>query len=966
MTATLTLASGMTLSAAVDADRHALTIRACDEVRGIRLTLESCDHFETQAQRRRAGHLYALEGKKLFFHGRTRMDASANAIELHTCPLDARTLAPVPALMIHYRLEALLGLDAVRVSTWFSTPDPQRVGRLSWLRMKPVDCGFRTFRGFEPSYDGRLADVKHPLRFPALAVQGSQGWAALCACGEAVWIPSWPDYAPDPIERTEAMRNEGTFAPQATTEAEVLISQFTESRPLTATLAFGAGAVSLPTLPAPALPKARDVAGTVYALTSGALTAAVAVRPDGASLLRVNLADWSVDRQPGMGTLTRLLLLRLDTGERRMIDAKRGWARVTAAQTEDCLRVYLEEPAGIADLAVQVEARAAANSRIEWRVHVLNTNPDYSVLHAGYPGLSFYGGNPTAFVPQDSGALLENPYAAGIHHVGIYPNGFTATMALFGLYDAQRAERNGLYVAVHDAGGARKDMTLQCVPSGEGAIDIVYGAPNLYRPANAFALAGTLVWQVFDGDWYDLTGIYRDFVHARADWMPAHGRKDSPAWMREVPLYIMDWMPNDNPDADPIPISIRPEILPPRDDWYKTPIRLADALGVPIGYHLYNWHWIPFNNDFPHYFPVKEGLVEGVDAMHEHNIHVMPYINGRLWDTKDCRGEDAHFSEEALAHTTKSCDGQPDLETYASHEPDGSLAQLAAMCPTSWRWRKQLLDIVKRLFAECHMDAVYIDQVAAAVMNLCADETHSHTPGNGDWWVTAYRLLMDRLRNETPADRGFTTESNAETYADQFDGFLTWTWITSNLVPAFPLIYGGRIAMFGRNTNGYKKSDLPYYRYHVAQAVLFGQQIGWINPDLVDVPEKLAFMKRLARLRYELREVFSQGRMLRPPRFRGDVPQIVTDTGMGISRMFVGDTLLAGAWSLEGRTLLLLANVEEAVAQAEVWIPWQEYGADPAAVRKIDGPGEILDVLPEGLRVSLPGCDVLVLESKEG
>jgi len=58
--------------------------------------------------------------------------------------------------------------------------------------------------------------------------------------------------------------------------------------------------------------------------------------------------------------------------------------------------------------------------------------------------------------------------------------------------------------------------------------------------------------------------------------------------------------------------------------------------------------------------------------------------------------------------------------------------------------------------------------------------------------------------------------------------------------------------------------------------------------------------------------------------------------------------------------------VGEEAADAELWVPWREYGVDPALVRKADGPGEVLSVSASGLRVALPGCEALVLEAKEG
>ena len=35
-----------------------------------------------------------------------------------------------------------------------------------------------------------------------------------------------------------------------------------------------------------------------------------------------------------------------------------------------------------------------------------------------------------------------------------------------------------------------------------------------------------------------------------------------------------------------------------------------DYLGVPVMAQWYRWHQIPFDNDYPHYFPAKPGFEE--------------------------------------------------------------------------------------------------------------------------------------------------------------------------------------------------------------------------------------------------------------------------------------------------------------------------------------------------------------------
>jgi hypothetical protein len=80
---------------------------------------------------------------------------------------------------------------------------------------------------------------------------------------------------------------------------------------------------------------------------------------------------------------------------------------------------------------------------------------------------------------------------------------------------------------------------------------------------------------------------------------------------------------------------------------------LQRSWGVPMGVHWYIWHKNPFDNDYPHFFAPKDDFAAGVQKLQANNVHVMPYINGRLWDTRDKGIEDFEYSRRAKAFATK-------------------------------------------------------------------------------------------------------------------------------------------------------------------------------------------------------------------------------------------------------------------------------------------------------------------------
>ncbi len=328
--------------------------------------------------------------------------------------------------------------------------------------------------------------------------------------------------------------------------------------------------------------------------------------------------------------------------------------------------------------------------------------------------------------------------------------------------------------------------------------------------------------------------------------------------------------------------------------------RFAEALGVPVGIHWYSWHQIPFDNDYPHYFPALDGFEEGVAELQRSGVYVMPYINGRLWDTRDRGQEDFEFTKVARPAATKDEAGEPYVESYGSKEQDGSRVQLAAMCPTTEVWRNKVHEIVGRLMNECGVKGVYIDQVAAAQPQLCFDRSHGHPAGGGDWWTAGYWEMLNRIRKDLPPDRMLTTECNAEPYAHVFDGYLTWHWQYDGQVPAFPAVYGGALQMFGRAYRGGPTKDLAL-RMKAGQQLVFGEQIGWLDPSVVDEAENFAFFRQVVRLRWLLKRYFYAGQMARPPKLIGQIPRVTADWQWSGEWPVTTDALLAGAWSAARR-----------------------------------------------------------------
>ncbi len=620
----------------------------------------------------------------------------------------------------------------------------------------------------------------------------------------------------------------------------------------------------------------------------------------------------SVDALP----LFSAILQDPETGEKATIAADMGWGEVGIQGTAEGFAVDWSSPAKpeLAEIRVRAAAKADAQDHAwRWTLEVEMGASPWSVRNVTFPQLAVaeMGEDGQVLFSRGPGELRKDPWNRAFSFSTFYPNGWGSMQFMAAYAGAGTASGKGLYVAHHDPYGSTKDIAVQSDPSLR-SVRFVYThpAPDMGRPGNGFALSGEAVWQVLRGDWYDAARIYRAWAMAQARWWPElgpEGRADTPLWMRELCVWAQ---------AGGAPANCVPAVS-----------AMAKRLGVPTGYHWYNWHQIPFDNDYPHYFPTKPGFAEGVKTLQQAGVFVMPYINGRLWDTHDKGAEDFEFTSVALPATTKNEKGKPYTETYHSKEKDGSLVRLGVMCPATALWQERVKDIVLRLQEKEGVDGVYIDQIAAASPKLCMDPAHGHPLGGGHWWTEGYWRMLEALRAAMPPGRMLTTECNAEPYVAWMDGYLTWHWQHDGQVPAFPAVYGGALQMFGRAYRGGATQALAL-QMKAGQQLVFGEQIGWIGPGMVKEGDSAAFFRDVVRLRHKLRRYFYAGEMARPPKLSGPVPEVRGDWQWSGEWWVTTDAVLTGAWRIpaEGKVALLFANVSNEPFTTGVRFDPAEYG----------------------------------------
>ena len=450
---------------------------------------------------------------------------------------------------------------------------------------------------------------------------------------------------------------------------------------------------------------------------------------------------------------------------------------------------------------------------------------------------------------------------------------------MLGLYNKQA----GLYIASHDPTGSVK--TISAITDEEKvSFRFSWPAPNMGVDGNGYKLPGKVILGSIEGTWYEAAMIYKDWVKEQAPWWPPPPSKRL-SRIQDIAVWVQH-------ESGGNISTLVEEVL-----------EFAKFMGVPTGFHWYVWHKIPFDNDYPHFFPAKEGFIDAVHQLEDAGVRVMPYINGRLWDA-----DLDDFKSEGIKAVTKNEKGEPYIEDY------GNGVRNAVMNPVTQIWQKKIKDIVLRLQKESGTSGVYLDQISAASPKLCMDKSHGHPVGGGSWWLDqGYYKLLSAIRDDMPEGAFLTSEAMAEPYNHLLDGLLSWNSQFQDQKPIYSAIYGGKISIFGRNNPvGPDKHKALIMR--AGQQLVFGEQLGWISPKILKEKKPAKFLKKMAENRYKFINYFVGGQMMFPPKVYGEIPNITADWEWGENNPseITISALQRGAWkSNNGDVINIFVNISD-------------------------------------------------------
>ncbi len=556
--------------------------------------------------------------------------------------------------------------------------------------------------------------------------------------------------------------------------------------------------------------------------------------------------------------LFRTTFLNLQKGTKNTITSRSNWGRVNIERIKQTTLITFTEPKleNIPQNIKIIYSITTKGNRSSWKIEIKDIGKEHSLLALKTPVIQMpFLKDAKVLIPKYSGKLIDLS-TNDINYRMLYPSGWQSTMQFFAYYNTDI----GIYFACHDPKASTKRFHLK---KGKNALiyftDII--VPNKTLPNNDFSQSGNFELDLFRGDWYDAARIYRGWAKNKALFWPrlTPKKRAKEHIIGEIALWGA-CMPGAKRDIKKI------------EAWMK---RFRKEFGdIGVGIMWLEWNRVKHDYDFPNFFPAKEGMKELVALMQtKYNSYIMPYINARLFDTGL-----PNFTKEGYPYALKDSNGK--LFTYSPLGKKGDT--FAVMDPTQKRWQDIIVDASKKLMIDIGTKGLYLDQITASSPKEDMDRNHlkEHPLGGGSWWREGYNEMLERIDEIAGDSRFLTSEGANEFVSNHIDGFYLHGWAIEGLVPAYQVVYGGRVQLFGipYQTNEYNK---PSFYAKTAKAFTSAIQIGPLPVSwFIQAPKAqkvaLPYIKDIATLRYKLRDFLSYGQRQRDITLRGDIPIITS------------------------------------------------------------------------------------------
>ena len=445
----------------------------------------------------------------------------------------------------------------------------------------------------------------------------------------------------------------------------------------------------------------------------------------------------------------------------------------------------------------------------EWTICATNRSAKYALLRTDYPllrGVVPDGAGDVLMAYKNRGGLLipkcdMNRPAPGAGRRHGYP-GCHMPLAAFHVGGA------GLSIAAHD--GESRNKTLCLMPGMDAWFETPAENAGVAEKAENGAKYAVEV-ACYRGDWWKAAHLYRNWA-TRQKWC-AKGkiafRGDYPMQAARAHIWVIGGGR-------------------PSGNWNSASniLERMDMLWPDVGKCM-EWSGLStkcknqFDPESFYTYPCEE-VANVAKFGRDRGIMIMPYVNGRIWDTNLVSF--AYARHDACMRA----DGSIPVEDYGG-------VKFAVMCPTRPTWHEIMRRRARDVLDADGADAVYLDQVSCSrpPEGTCHNPAHGHTLGGGSWWADGYRKMLEGIREDYAA-RGaaITSEQMGEMWIDLVDHYLDATPRNQYDVPLFAAVYSGYALSHGARIPTDGTDDRTYFREN-CRTVLCGEAMGWVHVGTV-------------------------------------------------------------------------------------------------------------------------------------
>lgn len=527
--------------------------------------------------------------------------------------------------------------------------------------------------------------------------------------------------------------------------------------------------------------------------------------------------------------------------------------------------------------------------------------------------------------------FTEDP--ANLRRIGDspYPEGFSGSTMQFMAFQAQG--KGGFFLGTEDS---RKETKWFNVNKVNDRLCASFG----HRPSN---LTAPLFWDfpypvvisaLSEGSWYEAANRYRDWAINQPWAQPA----PQSAWLRKK-VGICTFGINARYD---------------RSAWLD---RIHKMAGTPV-FHILGPNWAKWGHDY--YNNIPRGKSDWFPAVFDASNMGVIRENGDYW---------APFEFDLLAnHSDEYPDPILDSQVILSnskiplHIPDQPAFPF--MCPGTEYWQTWHVERDCRLVGEYGADALYYDISVSNLLQQCVATNHLHPPASGTPISDEFTHMYHATQKAASCEKGrrvpFGTEVISEIYANVFDFYQARAeagpyspfevqafrdWLIegkAEKIPLFTYVFGNRapLRMDGWARPSIEAGDLFYWtcanvlinggllelNYEFSALEQFDDHIDdpaqhyyhYPQRHYTFDPSKEAFVGQVAKMRTgSANSYLSQGAMLPAPK----VDATLVNLPFSTLNVFHNDPIfeqsgvmqvpsaIAGAWSLNGRTAWIVANI---------------------------------------------------------